>query len=240
VTVRNENLILALDLDSLDKAREWVSRFSPFVRWFKVGHQLFLAEGPRVIDFINRSGAKVFLDLKFYDIPNTVGQAAIEATRHQVGMFNVHGLGGKEMMKRCVDSAADFACKMNLDRPIILAVTLLTSHHPAQLEEDIGLTGSLISHAIRLGKAAKFCGLDGIITSGRELPALREALGKDWRYLVPGIRPAWAETNDQKRTETPAEAIRQGATFLVIGRPIFHAKDPEAALQRILQEMQSS
>ncbi|MFI5304592.1 MAG: orotidine-5'-phosphate decarboxylase [Nitrospiria bacterium] len=239
MTAVNENLILALDVDTGAQASEWVLRLKPFIRWFKVGSQLFVAEGPRIVETINQLGGKVFLDLKFYDIPTTVAKAGIEATRLQVGMFNVHALGGTEMMKACMDSSCNFAIQKNIPLPKVLAVTLLTSHGKTMVEKEMGFPGPLLFHSIRLGKLAKSAGLDGIITSGLELPVLRKEIGNDFCYVVPGIRSSWSDHNDQKRVETPAEAIGHGATYLVIGRPILTAINPEEAVQKIIQEMSS-
>jgi orotidine-5'-phosphate decarboxylase len=233
----NENLIIALDVETAVQASDWVVRLKPFVRWFKVGHQLFVAEGPRIVDTVNQLGGKVFLDLKFYDIPNTVAKAGIEATRLRAGMFNVHALGGVEMMKVCMDSSCNFAIQNKITPPKILAVTLLTSHSKMMVENEMGLPGPLVSHSIRLGRLAKQAGLDGIITSAMELPLLRQELGHELCYVVPGIRPSGSGHDDQKRVETPAEALGHGATFLVMGRPILTAKNPEEAIQKIIQEM---
>jgi orotidine-5'-phosphate decarboxylase len=233
----NDKLIIALDVETAEQAIEWVKRLKPYVRWFKVGNQLFVAEGRKVIEKITELGCDVFLDLKFYDIPATVAKAGIEATRLQVGMFNVHALGGIDMMKSCFDSSANFAVKNHLIRPKILAVTLLTSHSKSMVEKEIGLPGPLISHSIRLGRLAKEAKLDGIISSGMELPVLRKELGGEFCYVVPGIRPAWSEHDDQKRVETPAEALAHGATFVVMGRPILTAPNPEEAIQKVIQEM---
>ncbi|MBI3595358.1 MAG: orotidine-5'-phosphate decarboxylase [Nitrospirae bacterium] len=237
MTLVNENLIIALDVETAEEATEWVIRLKPFVQWFKVGNQLFLADGRRIVEKINQLGCRVFLDLKFYDIPTTVAKAGIEATRLQVGMFNVHALGGIDMMKSCIDASANFAIQHQLTRPKILAVTLLTSHSKTMVEREVGLPGPLISHSIRLGRLAREAKLDGIISSGMELPVLRKELGRELIYVVPGIRPAWSQHDDQKRVETPAEALEHGATFLVMGRPILAAANPEEAVQKVIQEM---
>jgi orotidine-5'-phosphate decarboxylase len=149
----------------------------------------------------------------------------------------VHALGGFEMMKSCMDSSSNFAIQNNIALPKILAVTLLTSHSKAMIESEMGLSGPLVSHSIRLGRLAKRAGLDGIITSAMELPLLRKELGQELCYVVPGIRPAGSEHDDQKRVETPGEALGHGATFLVMGRPILTAKNPEETIQKIIQEM---
>lgn len=235
--IPNEKIILALDVESGGEALEWVDRLKPFIEWFKIGSQLFLAEGPRIVDQVLRNGSKVFLDLKFYDIPHTVAKAGIEATRMGAGMFNVHALGGAEMMKTCIESSRNFAIQNNLPLPKILAVTLLTSHSKIMVETEMGLQGPLVYHSIRLAKLAKESGIEGVVTSALELPLLRKEFGKDFSYVVPGIRPAWAARDDQKRVVTPEEALAHGASFLVIGRPVLTAEDPEKALQRIIQEI---
>ena len=240
MTTQNENIILALDVETGEEAMSWVSRMKPFVRWFKVGHQLFLAEGPALLDKLHRAGARVFLDLKFYDIPATVSLAGIEATRLGVAMFNVHAIGGKEMMKSCLEASGDFAAQKGIPVPKILAVTLLTSHSKAMVEFEMGLSGPLVFHSIRLAKLAREAGMAGIISSAMELPIICKEFGKSFIYVVPGIRPSWSGRDDQKRVETPKEAIAHGADFLVIGRPVLKAADPELAMQKIILELNAT
>ena len=228
-------LIYALDAAGFNLAEEWVERLSDLVGVFKVGKQLFVREGPAVVQMVHSHGGKVFLDLKFHDIPFTVAEAAEEASRLQVEMFNVHALGGRAMMeaaRKAVDKAAD---EQGRPGPKVLAVTILTSLSTLDLA-DLGMD-SVPDMVLRLAALAQKAGLDGVVASSLEVEAIRNECGPDFLIVVPGIRPQAGDTTDQKRVMTPAEAIRAGADYLVIGRPIRDAKDPRAQAEAILREM---
>ncbi|HXN05993.1 MAG TPA: orotidine-5'-phosphate decarboxylase [Nitrospiria bacterium] len=240
MNVAQEKIMLALDVDSGKEALAWAERMKPFLRWIKVGHQLFLAEGPAILANLQEAGFKIFLDLKFYDIPATVAKAGVEATRHGAAMFNVHALGGIEMMKTCLESCKEFSSQKGIPLPRILAVTLLTSHSRLMVEKEMGLAGPLVFHSTRLAKLAKEAGMSGLITSAMELPVLRKEFGSSFLYVVPGIRPAWSERDDQRRVETPKQALDWGADFIVIGRPILNAPNPEEAITKILYEISAA
>ena len=234
-----QRLIFALDVDTLEEARSWVDRLQGRVGLFKVGKQLFTRCGPEIVRQVQAGGAQVFLDLKYHDIPNTVAMAGLEALRLGVRMFNVHALGGFEMMARLV-AEIDKACpRGNPQRPILLAVTILTSSN-AETLRGVGIDRPVEVMVPKLAKLARDAGMDGVVASPREVPLIRAACGDDFLIVTPGVRPAFASQDDQKRIMTPGDALRAGADFLVIGRPISAAADPAAAADLILREMQEA
>jgi orotidine-5'-phosphate decarboxylase len=231
-----ERLIFALDVDAFEEAERWVKLLHEKVGVFKVGKQLFTRCGPEIVRMIRGEGAEVFLDLKYHDIPNTVAMAGVEAARLGVKIFNVHALGGREMMATTA-SALDRAMPRGSEgRPLLLAVTILTSSSEETLAE-VGIDRSIQEMVPRLARLAREAGLDGVVASPKEVALIREACGPDFLIVTPGVRPADASLDDQKRVMTPAEAITAGADYLVIGRPISAAADPVAAAERILTEM---
>lgn len=232
-----EKLILALDVSEYIYATELVDKFKNYIEVFKVGLELFISSGPRIIEDINKKGRKVFLDLKFYDIPNTVSKAAIAATRLGVYMFNIHTSGGLEMMKRCRDSVVELCLKENIERPKILGVTVLTSLTREILKDEIGIQHGLRTHVRHLSGLALRAGLDGVIASAKEVETIRNHCGKGFIIVTPGIRPSWTPLDDQKRTATPKEAIRAGADYLVMGRGIMQQADPLKAIELITLEI---
>ncbi|MBU1291197.1 orotidine-5'-phosphate decarboxylase [bacterium] len=235
-----ERLVLALDVDDFKKAEELVGELSDYVGVFKIGSQLFTAEGAKVVDMVNKKGGKVFLDLKFHDIPNTVARAAEVATKLGVSIFNVHTSGGYEMMKAAAEATAKTSQELGIRKPIILGVTLLTSINQEILEKEIGIKKRLEEQVVHLAKLAKAAGLDGVVASSWEIKEIRKACGEDFVILTPGIRPTGKSSDDQKRVMTPREAIKLGADFLVIGRPIRNAANPVEAAKQILREMEGN
>jgi len=232
-----EKLIVALDVDSADRALAVFDQLRETVGMFKIGSQLFTAAGPDIVRQIVAGGGRVFLDLKFHDIPNTVAAAGIEATRLGVSIFNVHAGGGTEMMKRTADVVADTAAREGLSKPSIIAVTLLTSLDQDALQ-SVGITAEPDSLVRTFARAAADSGLDGVVASAREIGIVREAVTQtEFLIVTPGIRSASDPRDDQRRTMTAAEAVRAGADYLVVGRPILNAEDPTQAAQRILSEM---
>lgn len=229
-------LIFALDVESLEEAQAWVRQLREKVGIFKVGKQLFTRCGPEVIRMIRREGGEVFLDLKYHDIPNTVAKAGAEACRLGVKMFNVHALGGREMMDRTVAEIDAHLPRGSEGRPLLLAVTILTSSTTETLHE-VGIDLPVEEMVPRLARLAREAGMDGVVASPREVGLIREACGRDFVIVTPGVRPSFASLDDQKRVTTPAEAIASGADYLVIGRPISAAADPLGAADRILEEM---
>lgn len=234
-----ERLIFALDVDSLDEACNWVERLHEQVGVFKVGKQLFTRCGPEVVRMIRARGGEVFLDLKYHDIPNTVAMAGVEALRLGVRMFNVHALGGAEMMVRLVAEVDKIAPRGTPERPLLLAVTILTSSTDATLR-GLGIDRPVTEMVPRLAKLAKDAGMDGVVASPQEVGLIREVCGADFAIVTPGVRPATASLDDQQRVMTPGEALRAGADYLVIGRPISAAADPTAAATAILAEMHAA
>jgi len=234
-----EKLIFALDVDDYDKAQAWVEKLHRQVGVFKVGKQLFTRCGPEVVKMITARGGQVFLDLKYHDIPNTVAKASVEACRLGVTMFNVHALGGFEMMRQTVAEVDAYCQQQGCRRPLMLAVTILTSSTEETLK-GVGIEHPVEEMVKRLALLAKKAGFDGVVASPREIALIREACGEDFAIITPGVRPATASIDDQKRVMTPAEAVRAGATGLVVGRPISAAADPEQAAAAILAEIDSA
>lgn len=232
-----EKLMVALDVAALDEVARAVDMLADSAGWFKVGSQLFTAEGPEVVEIIKATGAKVFLDLKYHDIPNTVSLAGRAAASLGVDLFNVHALGGVGMMSAVVKEVTDHCKEQERSRPRIIAVTVLTSMKEEDLR-DIGVEATAQEMALRLAALARKSGLDGVVASAHEVRAIKEKVGEDFLVVTPGVRPAWAAANDQKRVMTPAEAIREGADYLVVGRPIMKAKDPAEAARRVLEEIE--
>jgi orotidine-5'-phosphate decarboxylase len=233
-----DRLILALDIDSDREALGIVAELKDDLGMFKVGHQLFTAYGPDIVRKITGRGGRVFLDLKYHDIPNTVAKASAEAVKLGVSIFNVHALGGLDMMKATAESARETAEQHNLPVPIVLAVTILTSMDEKSLRRELKITRSLQREVCHLARLAQRAGMHGVVASPQEVKMLRRTVRGNFVILTPGVRPAWAGKDDQKRIMTPAEAIAAGADYLVVGRPVLNAEDRKAAVQKILEEIQ--
>ena len=232
-----EKLILALDVSERNYAMELVDRFVDYIGIFKVGHELYTSCGPQIIEDIHKRGRKVFLDLKYHDIPNTVSKAAIAATRLGVHMFNLHASGGLEMMKICRERVVEVCLKENINRPKILGVTVLTSISREGLRDELGIQHGMRTHVRHLASLALKAGLDGVVASGREVEIIKNHCGEGFLIVTPGIRPSWTPPDDQKRTMTPKEAIREGSDYLVVGRAILQQPDPIKAIELISLEM---
>ena len=218
---------------SPQKALKLAEELAPLIGAFKVGKQLFISSGPDVVRKLRATGAKVFLDLKLNDIPNTVAKAVISATDLGVQMTTVHASGGTEMLAAAENAAHEQAAMIRAEAPLVLGVTVLTSMDDKNLAE-LGIGGSVQEQVLRLAKLATNAGLRGLVCSPQEIKMLRAELGGTIQLVTPGIRPEWSQANDQKRTMTPAEAIQAGANWLVIGRPITSAAEPKSAAIRIL------
>src|SRR6476661_6104449 len=232
-----EKLIIALDVPGAPEAREIVSELGSTVGAFKIGLQLFTAAGPQFVKEIVDLGHRVFLDLKFHDIPNTVAMAGVEAARTGVWMFNVHTLGGGEMMRRTVEEVDAMCNKENLKRPLVIGVTVLTSSDQTVMDE-VGITADVDAEVLNLARLASKYGLDGVVASPLECGAIRSGVA-DGGFLIvtPGIRPIAATNDDQRRVTTPAAAVTAGADYLVIGRPVTQANDRRAAVEAIIGEI---
>lgn len=232
-----DKLIFALDAASFEEALSWVDLLSGHVGMFKVGKELFTAAGPKIVDCIKLRGQRVFLDLKFHDIPNTVARAAESAVRLGVDMFNVHASGGSKMIRETVEAVRAAAAKNGQAEPIVLAVTVLTSLNDDDLRE-IGFAKSANAQVLHLAGLAKAAGASGVVASPQDIPALRACLGDDFILVTPGIRSAQdAVKDDQKRTLSAQEAVKLGADYIVVGRPIRTAADPLAASLQIVREI---
>jgi orotidine-5'-phosphate decarboxylase len=235
-----DRLVLALDVDNDQEALGIVSELKESVGMFKVGHQLFTAYGPDIVRRIIGMGGRVFLDLKYHDIPNTVAKASSEAVKLGVSILNVHALGGLDMMKASAESVRETALRFGLPSPTVLAVTILTSMDEKNLRKELKITRSLQREVSHLARLAQRAGMHGVVASPQEIKMLRRAVRGPFVILTPGVRPDWAGKDDQKRTMTPGEAVAAGADYIVVGRPVLRAADRHAAVRKILEEIQSS
>jgi orotidine-5'-phosphate decarboxylase len=229
-----ERLIVALDVDTAAAARKIVAAVGESASLYKVGKQLFTAEGPDVVRDLVSAGRRVFLDLKFHDIPNTVAAAARNAGEMGAALFTVHASGGSRMMKAAVEAAS--GCEA---RPMVVAVTVLTSLTDSDLLE-IGVNGDMQTQVLRLANLARNARCGGVVTSAHEAGAVRRALGAGFAIVTPGVRPAGSAAQDQARVVTPAEAIRAGASHIVVGRPITGAADPAKAAESVVEEIRQA
>lgn len=235
-----DKLIVALDVDSASRALDLFAELRDIAGMFKIGSQLFTAAGPDIVRQIISQGGRIFLDLKYHDIPNTVAAAGVEATRLGVSIFNVHASGGAEMLKRTIAAVNEVCLKEGLATPKVIAVTLLTSIDQNTLAR-IGILDDPRSVVSSWAQLAADCGLDGVVASPLEIEIIRAAVDKpDFVIVTPGIRPAGDAADDQRRVRTAAEAIRAGADYLVVGRPILNAPDPAAAAKRIVSEIDAA
>ncbi len=231
-----ERIFVGLDTPDIDKAARIAKSLVGTVGGVKIGKELFTAQGPDGVR-VAAGGAPLFLDLKFHDIPNTVAGAIRAAVHLRPRIVHVHASGGRAMMMAAAEAAREAAEDLGVERPRVIAVTVLTSLDAADLEE-VGQMGPPAAQVERLARLAQASGLDGVVCSPREIARLREACGPDFLLVVPGIRPSWAAAGDQKRIMTPAEAVAAGADHIVIGRPITAAEDPLAAARRIVAELE--
>jgi orotidine-5'-phosphate decarboxylase len=233
----NEKLIVALDVDSARRALELFEQLRDMVGMFKIGLQLFTNSGPDLVRQIIQRGGRVFLDLKFHDIPNTVALAAVEATRLGISIFNIHASGGVEMMRRTVTAVAETAERERLIRPKILTVTVLTSLGNNDLR-NVGFSEEPREIVPRLARVAADCGLDGVVASAQEIRIIREATNASFLIVTPGIRAERPAGDDQQRVMTAAEAIAAGADYIVVGRPVLSASNPGAMVETLLEQVE--
>jgi orotidine-5'-phosphate decarboxylase len=235
-----DRLIVALDVETARRARDVFQALKDVAGMFKIGSQLFTAGGPGVVREIVSAGGRVFLDLKFHDIPNTVAAAGAEATRLGVSIFDMHACGGGEMMRRAAEIVTETAEREGLARPVVIAVTVLTSADDQVLAEA-GFAYGATEQVRRLARLAEASGMDGVVASPLEVTLIRESVGRrDFVVVTPGVRRRDAERGDQRRVMTPAEAVRAGADYLVVGRPVLSAPDPARAAQAIIEEMETA
>jgi len=233
-----DKLLVALDVESGDRALQLVTALRGLAGGFKIGNRLFTSDGPALVRGIAESGSRVFLDLKYHDIPNTVGQAVEAAVATGAWMINVHASGGTAMMQAAARAARETSAKLGRAAPLMIAVTVLTSMDQDALRA-VGVQRPVIDQVIALARLTQQAGLQGVVASAQETAAIRQACGPDFQIVTPGIRGASAgtERNDQSRTMGPAEAIKAGASYIVVGRPIIAAQDPRAAAEAIVEEL---
>lgn len=236
--MNSAEICVALDVDSADQAVNLVKDLRSTVNLFKIGLQLYCEQGNPIIHKIKEYDARIFLDLKFFDIPNTVANACKAITRLGVDFINVHSLGGSEMLLASVGAVHDEATRLGIKPPKILGVTILTSLNTQILNQDMGINGTAEDNAVRLAELCKNVGLDGVVASPVETSKIRKTCGDNFLIVTPGIRPADVDNNDQKRIATPRVAADNGASILVIGRPIYGAQNPKRAAEAILKELQ--
>ncbi len=228
-----EKILIALDVSSRKEALALVEALHPLTGMFKVGMQLYTAEGPSLVRDIVKTGGKVFLDLKFHDIPNTVMHAVLEAAKLGVSMMTIHTSGGRAMMQAVSESLRE---QLGDNKPIVVGVTVLTSIDEGALRE-VGVHTAMEEHVLRLAKLADDSGIDGVVCSPREIQMIRGAVGSNFKIVTPGVRMAGQSLDDQQRTATPREAIASGADYIVVGRPITKAPHPRTALESLLQSL---
>jgi orotidine-5'-phosphate decarboxylase len=234
-----DHIVLALDVDNEQEALGLVAELKDLVGMFKVGHQLFTAYGPDIVRRVIGLGGRVFLDLKYHDIPNTVAKASAEAVKLGVSIFNVHSFGGLEMMKAAVEAAKETAIQRNAPVPIVLAVTVLTSMDGMSLRRELKISRSLPRQVAHLARLAQRAGMHGVVASPQEIKMLRREVRADFVILTPGVRPDWADRDDQKRIMTPGDAVRTGADYIVVGRPVLKARDRKGAVLKIIEDITS-
>ncbi len=238
--MNKDKIIVALDVETAEEARKHIEDLREYVGAFKIGLQLFTLAGASFVREVVENNTKIFLDVKFHDIPNTVARASVEVARLGVWMFNIHALGGGEMMRRAVENVREVCERENLKQPKIIGVTVLTSSDQKTLSE-IGIEREINSQVLNLARLTAKCGLDGVVASPLEVRAIRENIeSEDFLIVTPGIRPGFATNNDQKRVTTPKDAARAGANYLVIGRPILQAENKITAVKKILEELESA
>jgi len=239
-TDAKDRIVLALDVDDLDEAEKLVVELRDYVGYFKIGLQLFTSYGLSAIKMIRDNGGKVYCDLKFHDIPNTVSHACSNLIKHNINFFNVHLQGGSKMVSQVVKTAKETSKKLGIDPPTILGISLLSSFGQRTLTEELCVEKNIEAYSMQLTKIAKDSGLDGIVAGASEAKKIRQEFGEDFIILCPATRPTWAAVNDQVRVDTPTEAIKAGVDYLVIGRPITDAQDKVAAAKLIIDEINSA
>lgn len=232
-----EKIVLALDVDTLEEAKKLILELKNYVGVFKIGLQLYTQNGNEIIDFMQEQGLEFFLDVKLMDIPNTVAKSSENIVKRGASFFNIHTLGGFEMMKQCAQAAKETAQKLGQKEPLILGVTVLTSISDEVLQNDFEIDKNASEFALKLAKLAKDSGLGGVVASTWEAKKIKEICGQDFKVLCPGIRPQWSIKDDQKRIATPSVAIQEGADYLVIGRAVTTAENTKRAMEMIYEEI---
>jgi orotidine-5'-phosphate decarboxylase len=232
-----ERLILAVDTPTIDEARRMIDELYEYVGVFKIGLEMLMNEGPQVLRVFQERDLRVFFDGKFLDIPNTVAKASEAVARQGVEMFTVHASGGGKMLEACAQATKAAAAQAGKKEPIILGVTVLTSMSAQEMNNDVRVPGTVSEQVLHLAKICQRSGITGLVASPEEVKEIRAAVGSSMVLVTPGVRPAWASANDQSRVMTPFDALRAGADYLVIGRPITAAANRTEAAKRIVDEM---
>jgi len=234
----DQRLIVALDFHTMEDVRSFVERMGDTVSFYKVGMELFYSVGSEVVSYLRQQDKDVFLDLKLHDIPNTVAEGICSLMRLGTAILNVHASGGYTMMKTAADRMKAEAAALGIQPPKLIAITVLTSINERDWD-GLGQSASISAQVVRLAQLAQKAGLDGVVASPQEAAAIRRACGPDFLIVTPGVRPAGSDSNDQSRIAAPATALRNGASHLVIGRPIRLAEDPRDAAEKIIKEMET-
>ena len=232
-----EKLVLALDVEDINETKALVDELSPYIGTFKVGLQLFCGYGLEIVNYIKEKNSNFFLDVKLHDIPNTVEKASFNVIKNGANFFNVHATGGIEMMRAAKKGAIEASEKFNRKKPLILAVTVLTSISQEILSNELSNKKEVKDFVLQLARNAKEAGLDGVVASALELKEIKKELGKDFIVLTPGIRPSWTLKDDQKRIATPKSAISDGADYIVLGRAVTKAENKLKAIEKIYEEI---
>lgn len=235
-----DRIILALDVDTIEEVEKYVSLLKDYVGYFKVGLQLFTSCGFEAVEVIRKNGGKVYFDGKFQDIPNTVGQTCINLMKRGVNFFNISANGGSKMMANTIAACNNYAKKNDLEQPTILAVTLLSSFGQKTLTNELCVNMNISGYVLKLAQLAKESGLAGVVAPDTDSMQIKKELGEDFIVVCPAVRPTWAIVNDQIRIVSPADAIKAGADYIVIGRPITHAQDPVEAAKLIIAEVEEA
>lgn len=233
-----EKIVLALDVDTVEEAKSLIRELKDYVGVFKIGLQFYTANGGEVFEFMKEIGAKFFFDVKLLDIPNTVKKASENIIRSGASFYNLHAMGGAEMMRQSVEGANAAAAELGAEPPIVLAVTVLTSINDEVLNKELEIPHSALDYVAILAKLAKDSGMTGVVASSFEARKIKEVCGRDFKVLCPGIRPEWSVKGDQKRLATPSFAIKEGADYLVIGRAVTAAPDRLEAMKKIYEEIE--
>lgn len=236
IEIADERIIVALDVDSRVKMQNLTERLGSAVNYYKVGMELFYSAGAETVEYLRQQDKHIFLDLKLHDIPNTVAAAVTSLTRLGASILSIHAAGGRSMLQAAAHAADEAAVRYGVERPKLVAITALTSFDE-QGWQEIGGILPISSHVVKLAQLAQAAGIDGVVASPQEAALIRAACGSEFVIVTPGIRPASAAVNDQRRIATPTEAIKSGANRLVVGRPITAAADPVQAVQEIIREL---
>ncbi len=235
-----DRIILALDVNTIEEAEKLVLELKDYVGYFKVGLQLISATGYAAIDMIKSHGCKVFMDAKPIDIPNTVAKTCVNFLKHGADFFDIHLIGGSKMVSTTVKLLRETAKKLEVPRPTVVGVTLLSSFGQKTLTEELCVNINLIDYVTQLTKLALDCELDGVLASASEAKVIRQKYGNDFIIICQAVRPTWSVVNDQIRVVTPTDAIKSGVDYMIIGRPITGAKDPKAAAMLIIDEIEEA